>query len=195
MKTTSFFFLAAAVLPLAALAASPLLLPSGSATISPDSVEETRKSFAAVGKSLAEDIYAAAKEEGTAPDTGYDTATGLAWTTAQGLTFWGNAKNAAISEGGFTANGLTAYNLYNGRFYRLKGDLNISANRCILTVDGNTNAAVLSISEEITSLTPIPSPSREGSSQGWYSLDGRKLDGMPTKKGIYINGGRKVVIK
>jgi hypothetical protein len=146
------------------------------------------------GKSLAEDIYAAAKEEGTAPNTGYDTATGLAWTTAQGLTFWGNAKNAAISEGGFTANGLTAYNLYNGRFYRLKGDLNINANRCILTVDGNTNAAVLSISEEITSLTPIPSPKGEGR-EYFYTLDGRRLEGKPTQKGIYIVNGKKRVVK
>jgi hypothetical protein len=29
----------------------------------------------------------------------------------------------------------------------------------------------------------------------WYTLDGRKLDGKPTKKGLYIHGGRKVVIK
>ena len=30
---------------------------------------------------------------------------------------------------------------------------------------------------------------------GWYTLDGRKLDGKPTKKGMYIVNGRKVVIK
>ncbi len=29
----------------------------------------------------------------------------------------------------------------------------------------------------------------------WYSLDGRKLDKKPTKKGLFIQGGRKVVIK
>ena len=29
----------------------------------------------------------------------------------------------------------------------------------------------------------------------WYTLDGRKLDKQPTTKGIYVNGGRKVVIK
>ena len=29
----------------------------------------------------------------------------------------------------------------------------------------------------------------------WYTLDGRKLDGKPTAKGIYVNNGRKVVIK
>ena len=29
----------------------------------------------------------------------------------------------------------------------------------------------------------------------WYSLDGRKLQGKPTKKGLYINNGKAVVIK
>ena len=29
----------------------------------------------------------------------------------------------------------------------------------------------------------------------WYTLDGVRLDGKPTKKGLYIHGGRKVVIK
>ena len=28
----------------------------------------------------------------------------------------------------------------------------------------------------------------------WFSLDGVKLDGKPTKKGLYIHGGRKVVV-
>ena len=27
----------------------------------------------------------------------------------------------------------------------------------------------------------------------WYSLDGRKLEGKPTKKGVYIHNGRVVV--
>ena len=29
----------------------------------------------------------------------------------------------------------------------------------------------------------------------WYTLDGRKLDSKPTQKGVYINNGRKVVVK
>ena len=29
----------------------------------------------------------------------------------------------------------------------------------------------------------------------WYTLDGRKLDGQPTAKGLYIHGGKKVAIK
>ncbi|MBQ7462969.1 MAG: InlB B-repeat-containing protein [Bacteroidaceae bacterium] len=33
------------------------------------------------------------------------------------------------------------------------------------------------------------------SEDAWYSLDGRKLGRKPAKAGIYINGGRKVVVK
>jgi len=29
----------------------------------------------------------------------------------------------------------------------------------------------------------------------WYSLDGRKLGGVPTAKGIYINNGKKVLVR
>ena len=29
----------------------------------------------------------------------------------------------------------------------------------------------------------------------WYTIDGRKLDGKPTKKGLYIHNGRKEVVK
>ena len=31
--------------------------------------------------------------------------------------------------------------------------------------------------------------------ESWYSIDGRKLEGKPTQKGLYINNGRKVLIK
>ena len=46
----------------------------------------------------------------------------------------------------------------------------------------------------IRSLTPDPSPKGEGSDY-LYSLDGRKLQGKPTQKGLYIHSGKKVVIK
>ena len=31
--------------------------------------------------------------------------------------------------------------------------------------------------------------------QDWYTLDGRRLDGQPTAKGLYIHGGKKVIVK
>jgi len=43
------------------------------------------------------------------------------------------------------------------------------------------------------SLTPAPSPKGEGSD--YYTLDGRKLSGEPSAKGIYVKNGRKVVVK
>ena len=33
------------------------------------------------------------------------------------------------------------------------------------------------------------------SSDGWYTLDGRKINGQPTIKGLYIHHGKKVHIK
>ena len=35
----------------------------------------------------------------------------------------------------------------------------------------------------------------DGSHEGWFMLDGRKLPGKPTQKGVHINNGRKVVNK
>jgi len=31
--------------------------------------------------------------------------------------------------------------------------------------------------------------------ESWFTLDGRKLSGKPTKGGLYIHNGKKVVIK
>ena len=30
---------------------------------------------------------------------------------------------------------------------------------------------------------------------GWYTIDGRRLAGKPTQSGIYINNGKKILIK
>ena len=35
----------------------------------------------------------------------------------------------------------------------------------------------------------------EHSADAWYTLDGRKLSGKPSVKGVYVNNGRKVIIK
>ncbi|MDY6249372.1 MAG: hypothetical protein SPL55_08120 [Prevotella sp.] len=41
----------------------------------------------------------------------------------------------------------------------------------------------------IDSLSPNPAPKGKGN---WYSVDGKKLNGEPTKKGLYIHKGKKV---
>ena len=89
------------------------------------------------------------------------------------------------------------YVLYNGRF-ELAGVSSVPAGKVYLpatALSGTAAPSFLTIGDETTSLSPVPSPSRDGGSQAWYTIDGRKLDKAPKTKGIYVNGGRKVVIK
>lgn len=76
-------------------------------------------------------------------------------------------------------------------------DGNINGFRAYFQLDGSISSArsfVLDLGDgETTSLTPVPSPRGEGSE--YYSLDGRKLQGKPTTKGLYIVNGKKIVIK
>ena len=76
----------------------------------------------------------------------------------------------------FQLNGITVGNPNSGA-----SGLNI-----VLNFDGDATS--------IRSLSPDPSPSREGS-EYWYDMSGRKLSQQPTQKGVYIHNGRKVVIK
>ena len=51
---------------------------------------------------------------------------------------------------------------------------------------GDESTGIVSISKESGS---------QGASTGWFTLDGRRLDGKPSRAGVYINNGNKVVIK
>lgn len=60
---------------------------------------------------------------------------------------------------------------------------------------GTTNAGTRSIgigNGEATSITTVPSPTGEGCA--WYDLQGRKLSGKPTRKGVYIRNGRVQIL-
>ena len=68
--------------------------------------------------------------------------------------------------------------------------------------DSNINSIVLNFSDNATGIidTDLKSSSQESGifnplQRVWFTLDGRRLNGRPTNKGIYINNGRKVVIK
>ena len=61
----------------------------------------------------------------------------------------------------------------------------------------NTEARIF-IEEPDGSTTVIKAISAEGeavAADGWYTLNGIKLNSVPTEKGIYINNGKKVVVK
>ena len=50
--------------------------------------------------------------------------------------------------------------------------------------------------KSIDEATGIRSIDNERATNGdWYTIDGVKLNGKPTEKGVYIVNGRKVVVK
>ena len=55
-------------------------------------------------------------------------------------------------------------------------------------LDGSTTAIKCISSDNLESRLNV-------NAEGWYTLDGMKLQGAPTQKGIYINNGKKVIIK
>ena len=48
---------------------------------------------------------------------------------------------------------------------------------------------------DATSLREIRNEELEMRNADWYTVDGRKLSGRPTAKGVYINNGKKTIIK
>ena len=83
---------------------------------------------------------------------------------------------------------------------RIVSEIRLDGNNAVLLfTDGTTLTADMRLVtitmsyEEVTSLTPVPSPKGEGSE--YYTLDGVKLTVKPKQKGVYIHNGKKVVNK
>ena len=47
----------------------------------------------------------------------------------------------------------------------------------------------------LTGIISVPAESSPSGIDGYYSIDGRKLEGKPSQPGVYIHNGKKVVIK
>ena len=110
-----------------------------------------------------------------------------------------------------TLDGGDASNLYLGagnKLYYPSTDRTINAFRGYFHVDlddvapvpggSGVRAFVLNFGDEeatgIISTTNLTNYTNSAGA-GWYAIDGRKLSGKPTKKGVYIHNGNKVVIK
>ena len=60
------------------------------------------------------------------------------------------------------------------------------------------SGARIFIEEPDGSTTAIETINADGMAvpaEGWYTINGVKLQGVPTEKGIYINNGKKIVVK
>ena len=106
--------------------------------------------------------------------------------------FTGTAKALTAADLDALGNGLYVMNSL-GEFIRAYDHTGgLAAHRCYINLGSEAAPARLRITDETVGISHVDIDFID---DAWYSLDGRKLDSKPTKKGLYINGGRKVVIK
>ena len=79
-------------------------------------------------------------------------------------------------------------------FYKLKSSGTLAKGKAYITLEGNTGAPMLSMSEdsEVTAIEMLPTDACQYQ-KGYYTLDGRRVE-RPTK-GVYVMDGRKIVVK
>ena len=103
-----------------------------------------------------------------------------------------------------------------GQFVRFASGAWIRPTRCYLIYNGtgtpgagarNKRAAaggelpdkitvrLIGLNGTTTAIGTLDTKTGELSFDEWYTLDGRRLDGKPTKSGVYINNGKKIVVK
>ena len=90
------------------------------------------------------------------------------------------------------------YIFFRGEFVMVSGGT-LSTGKVFLDLNSEQSAATRGVigiggSDGTTGITAVKRQAGATESR-WYSLDGRRLDGHPSRKGIYIHDGRKVVIK
>ena len=91
----------------------------------------------------------------------------------------------------------------NGKeFIKVRGAGTLAANRAYLKVDG-TKTAPASIpfrrsiggeGEGTTGIDAIDNAANNDANATWYDLNGRKLNGKPAQKGVYIKNGKKIIV-
>ena len=92
---------------------------------------------------------------------------------------------------------LTESYLWNDGWYTVTNSYDVKPFEAFMR--HNTSAAPVITFEEIdgstTAIQTIASSAKAFVAEGWYTVNGVKLQGAPTEKGIYINNGKKVIIK
>ena len=109
----------------------------------------------------------------------------------------GSAKSTTVAAVVQENPGKTVYTLGRGsdtyiNFYRYSGK-NLAANKAFLLVGGNNAKAMsLSFDGEATGIKTLDTVVDDGA---WYTVEGIKLQGAPTRKGMYIHNGKSVIVK
>ena len=92
----------------------------------------------------------------------------------------------ALTEPSYTISGLKPNTEYvvEVQAYTQKGETEWTP----LTHFTTTNSSIA------TSLNQVTSDKSQVTSNEWYTLDGRKISGVPTKRGVYIQNGKKAIL-
>ncbi len=85
---------------------------------------------------------------------------------------------------------------FNGKdFVWVKNEIAIGANKCWISITKASSVrSITLVNNSPTAIGATLVNSEEVNSEEWFDLNGRKVN-KPTKKGIYIKNGQKVVIK
>lgn len=82
------------------------------------------------------------------------------------------------------------------RAYLTETDKTLAAHRCYLDLSDNPTAhARLHNAGEANGIVSTTLDAGQYTNDKWYSIDGRKFDSVPTKKGVYIYKGKKIVVR
>ena len=114
--------------------------------------------------------------------------------------FEGTYKDKITVEGGEKIQFLSGGKFYKATKDGVAYDIDIKFTRAYLDLTKSklTPTARILVEEADGSTTAISSINADGvavAADGWYTLNGVKLQSAPTEKGVYINNGKKVVIK
>ena len=99
----------------------------------------------------------------------------------------------------FTAAEMAAtdhYVINRQQFVWVKDPIAVGPNKAWLSVATSNARTLKLVYDDATAISEkVIVNSEEFAPATWYDLNGRKLDGAPTKKGVYILNGKKVVVK
>ena len=110
------------------------------------------------------------------------------------------ATTISATDGNMTNFLLSATNTSDACFRPISSTYNLKANRAYLQIptymvgsSAGANAVGIEFEDGVTGIDN--SLSDMDTDAHWFTLDGRRLNGKPTQKGIYVVNGQKVVIK
>ena len=144
-------------------------------------------------------------------------------TTSGDWTFVGTYTTVSWTEAptgiyGFSAQNVSEQGISQGEFVKVGAYVRVKAMRCYLKYKNGgedffgarmmaprraaeeqlpetISVRLVNANGELNAIGTLHTQTGEVTLDGWYTLDGTKLSGKPTAKGIYVNNGRKVIIK